>query len=145
MTKLNSEYFYDPMRAVYDGGVDYLTKEKHWLVVIAQSAYAKLVNLEYDELLPHYPFSAEDLQNDQNKLIELKKFFEKANEIKIDDKNYCYALNYNEQINKLDDILIKYIEFFESDFYKSIAEERFKAFEQWAKDNPPKEDQYSYF
>ncbi len=35
----NCEFFYDPTRAIYDSGADYLTREKHRLVVIANSAW----------------------------------------------------------------------------------------------------------
>lgn len=31
--------FYDPTRAIYDSGADYLTREKYRLVVIANSAW----------------------------------------------------------------------------------------------------------
>ncbi|HHW7546719.1 hypothetical protein [Pasteurella multocida] len=35
----NSEFFYDPMRAIYDSGADYFTREKHRLVVMAKRKF----------------------------------------------------------------------------------------------------------
>lgn len=41
------------MFAIYDCGADYLTREKHRLVVIANCAWGRLLNLScyYDEIL----------------------------------------------------------------------------------------------
>lgn len=113
MKKLDSNYFYDPSRAFYDGGVDYLTREKHRLIVIAETAYALLVRLSFDvdetnsKLIT---FKKNDIELDMKLLLEFTQKFTKAKEINLGNGQYKYELNYSEEIKNLDGILLKYID-----------------------------------
>ncbi|OOF45589.1 hypothetical protein BKK52_12310 [Rodentibacter trehalosifermentans] len=113
--KANSEYFYDPMRAFYDGGADYLTVEKHRLVVIAKHAYATLFKIscgDYGNCL----IATKQIEQDMTDLTVFRRLFENAKEFPL-DKNYIkyrYELDYDEQIKGLDKILLKYVEFLSS-------------------------------
>uniref|UniRef100_A0AAU8B4E4 Uncharacterized protein n=1 Tax=Dulem virus 52 TaxID=3145763 RepID=A0AAU8B4E4_9VIRU len=112
MKAYNSEYFYDPMRAFYDGGADYLTVEKHRLVVIVNHAYAALVKIscgDYEDCL----IPIEQINQDMDDLLALGRFFKEAKEFPLDENyiKYSYELNYDEQIKSLDKILLKYVDF----------------------------------
>ncbi|MDP8078823.1 hypothetical protein [Phocoenobacter skyensis] len=126
--KKNSFYFYDPIRA-FDVGFDFVTKEKHHLVVIAKQAGIALVKLLYEVYEKDFsiPFNKEELENDYKKIGELGEYFKQAKETKSKESSkWSYELDFDKEILKLDNILIKYIEFFESDDYKKIAEQRYK-------------------
>ncbi len=115
MKAYNSEYFYDPMRAFYDSGADYLTVSKHRLVVIAKHAYATLSKISYGNY-GNCSIAIEQIEQDMTDLIELCRLFEDAKEFPL-DKNYIkyrYELDYDEQIKSLDKILLKYVEFLSS-------------------------------
>lgn len=111
MTACSSEYFYDPMRVFYDGGVDYLTVEKHRLVVIASHAYTVLVKISCGDY-GDFPISIEQINQDMDDLSKLCEFFKNAKEFRLDANsfNYKYELDYIEQIKNLDNVLLKYIE-----------------------------------
>ncbi|MFP4731635.1 hypothetical protein [Pasteurella multocida] len=111
----NSDYFYDPMRAFYDEGADYLTVEKHRLVVIAHYAYAMLVKISCGDY-GDCSIPTEQIDQDMTNLLTLSGIFQKAREFPLDENyiKYSYELDYDEQIKNLDKILIKYIEFLSS-------------------------------
>lgn len=85
----NCEFFYDPTRAIYDSGADYLTREKYRLVVIANSAWGLLLNLPcyYDEVLEKrkIPFGKQEIDDDMDKVSALKRKFKDISEIKVGD------------------------------------------------------------
>ncbi|MFZ7198693.1 hypothetical protein [Avibacterium avium] len=112
----NSEFFYDPMRAVYDGGADYLTREKHRLVVIAGDSWGMLLNLScyYNEFAEkqNIPFSKQQIDDDMDKLSYLKRKFQDIEEVPMGDK-WQYSFDYEQGLKELDEILLKYIPFFE--------------------------------
>ncbi|WP_301098420.1 hypothetical protein [Otariodibacter sp.] len=113
MKAYTSEYFYDPMRAFYDGGVDYLTVEKHRLCVIAEHAYAALSKISLDKN-GDCPVPKEQINQDMDDLLILLGDFKGGNEVPLGNnhRKYSYELDYNEQIKRLDKILLKYVEFF---------------------------------
>ncbi|KUM15238.1 hypothetical protein ACFHYJ_01950 [Pasteurella multocida] len=115
MVACSSEYFYDPMRAFYDGGVDYLTVEKHRLVVIASHAYTVLVKISCGDY-GDFPIPIEQIEQDMTDLTVFRRLFESAKEFPLGKNHvkYGYELNYDEQIKELDKILLKYVELFSS-------------------------------
>lgn len=117
-TMKNCEFFYDPTRAIYDSGADYLTREKHRLVVIANSAWGLLLNLScyYDEILEKrkIPFGKQEIDDDMDKVSALKRKFKDISEIKVGD-DWEYPFNYEQGMKELDEVLLKYIPFFEEE------------------------------
>ncbi|BFU62790.1 hypothetical protein THUN1656_15650 [Rodentibacter abscessus] len=116
MKAYNSEYFYDPMRAFYDSGADYLTVAKHRLVVIAKHAYATLFKISCGDY-GNCPIATEQIEQNMTDLIAFCRLFESTREFPL-DKNYVkygYELDYDEQIKELDKILLKYVEFLSSE------------------------------
>lgn len=89
----SSEDFYDPIVAIYDSGVDYLTREKHRLVSIAKSGWNTLfqLSLNYDDFSENLdiPFTKEDIQLDMKKVSELKHKFIDIREINSNE-NWIY-------------------------------------------------------
>ena len=114
----NCEFFYHPMFAIYDCGVDYLTREKHRLVVIANCAWGGVLNLScyYDEILEKQkiPFSKQEIDDDMDKVSALERKFKDISEIKVGD-DWEYPFNYEQGIKELDEVLLKYIPFFEEE------------------------------
>lgn len=117
----SSEDFYDPIVAIYDSGVDYLTIEKHRLVSIAKSGWNTLfqLSLNYDDFSENLdiPFTKEDIQLDMEKVSELKCKFIDIKEINSDE-NWIYEYDYNQGIKELDGVLLKYAEWLD----KSVLE-----------------------
>lgn len=115
MKTYNSEYFYDPMRAFYDSGADYLTVEKHRLVVIVKHAYATLLKISCGDY-GNCPIVTEQIEQDMMDLAELRRLFEGTKEFPLDKDyiKYRYELDYDEQIKSLDKILLKYVDFLSS-------------------------------
>lgn len=117
-TMKNCEFFYDPTRAIYDSGADYLTREKHRLVVIANSAWGLLLNLScyYDEILEKrkIPFGKQEVDDDMDKVSALKRKFKDISEIKVGD-DWEYPFNYEQGMKELDEVLLKYIPFFKEE------------------------------
>lgn len=120
-TMKNSEFFYDPMRAIYDSGADYLTREKHRLVVMANGAWGRLLNLScyYDEISEKLkiPFSKQEIDDDMDKVSALKRKFKDISEIKVGD-NWEYPFSYEQGIKELDEVALKYIPLFEELYHK---------------------------
>ena len=114
----NCEFFYHPMFAIYDCGADYLTREKHRLVVIANCAWGRLLNLScyYDEILEKQkiPFSKQEIDDDMDKVSALERKFKDISEGKVGD-DWEYPFNYEQGIKELDEVLLKYIPFFEEE------------------------------
>ncbi|HFC6730010.1 TPA: hypothetical protein ACFN7P_000725 [Neisseria meningitidis] len=114
----NCKFFYDPTRAIYDSGADYLTREKHRLVVIANSAWGLLLNLSYyyDEVLEKrkIPFGKQEIDDDMDKVSAHKRKFKDISEIKVGD-GWEYPFNYEQGMKELDEVLLKYIPFFEEE------------------------------
>ena len=109
----SSEDFYDPIVAIYDSGVDYLTREKHRLVSIAKSGWNTLfqLSLNYDDFSENLdiPFTKEDIQLDMKKVSELKHKFIDIREINSNE-NWIYEYDYNQGIKELDGVLLMYAE-----------------------------------
>ena len=112
----SSEDFYDPMSAFYDSGVDYITREKHRLVSIAQSGQNTLFDFlhSYDEFSEKLviPFSKEQMELDIKLVSNLEKKFVDIDEVisSEDDQKYVYLYDYEKGIKELDEVLLKYAE-----------------------------------
>lgn len=88
------------------------------LVVIANSAWGLLLNLScyYDEVLEKrkIPFGKQEIDDDMDKVSALKRKFKDISEIKVGD-GWEYPFNYEQGMKELDEVLLKYIPFFEEE------------------------------
>lgn len=77
-----------------------------------------LLNLScyYDEILEKQkiPFSKQEIDDDMDKVSALKRKFKDISEIKVGD-DWEYPFNYEQGIKELDEVLLKYIPFFEEE------------------------------
>ncbi|HFC6885412.1 TPA: hypothetical protein ACFOAE_002007, partial [Neisseria meningitidis] len=86
--------------------------------VIANSAWGLLLNLScyYDEVLEKrkIPFGKQEIDDDMDKVSALKRKFKDISEIKVGDGWEC-PFNYEQGMKELDEVLLKYIPFFEEE------------------------------
>ncbi|WP_143538946.1 hypothetical protein [Rodentibacter ratti] len=109
---MSSESFYDPMSALYDSGCDYITREKHRLVAISQSAWNTLLRLscDYDFFVEkeQMPFVKDEIDLDMKTVSKLKEKFKNFNEVQNGNGDWVYQYSYDEGIKELDEVLLKY-------------------------------------